>query len=99
MTPVSIKRIEQAVDRCRHAQPAVDFKLGPDLRVLATISANMSVWTKAGWHRMAEIDLDTLSQSDAEVVQRWLVPEDVSEPRVCRLGISGGDVAECEACQ
>ena len=66
MTTITIARLEKAINDCRRVQPPVDYVLGPDLRMLATI------WGEMIALRQSTLDIDAQNESRREVLARWL---------------------------
>jgi hypothetical protein len=95
MTIILITRVEEAINRCKHAQPPIDYVLGPDLRVLATI------WGLMIAHHLSSLDLEAQPESDRMILQRWLIPTDVEVAGLARSmpNSDPGDDWECAACQ
>ena len=92
MPIITIARLEKAINDCRMVQPPVNYTLGPDLRVLATI------WGEMIAARQTTLDTDAQSESNRTVLARWLGAAAgwAEAPPACALGAVD---AVCEACQ
>lgn len=97
---ITIIRLEQAINRCKHVQPPVDHVLGPDLRALGTI------WGEMIYHRLGSLEAESLTSATRAILERWLVP--VSGDEALKVGevtagraMRGADNpgGECEGCQ
>lgn len=92
MITITRKRVEDALNRCANAQPPVNYILGKDLRVLATIWALMN-----HFHRDVQ-DIDLLTEVESATLVRWMVPtDDEIKARACALSAAASE--GCDVCQ
>lgn len=88
MPTITIVELEEAINRCKAAQPPVDCVLGPDLRVLAT------VWGQMIYHHQGSLELVAQKSADRQVIERWLAKVADAGASCPMAGMEG-----CEACQ
>lgn len=90
MPTITMLQLEAAINKCSKARPPVNYVLGPDLRVLAT------VWGEMIYRHLGSIELSGQPQETREVIERWHNhPVSSKAEGACLMPGTEG----CEACQ
>jgi hypothetical protein len=66
----TLAEVQQALQRCMSAEPAVEFALSADASRLSTVFAEML------YAKEVTRDLDQFSEKEADAYRRWLVGVD-----------------------